>query len=227
MMSPDPCPQARSFSGTVTPDVSEQRQALIRSLSRVFGLRCLPPDCHADANFLDDLAPLFQERNVDAETALEKHERPWANVYLVKHGVVRLFRESFAGKIAIHHFFEEGDLIWPVFGRSRTVRNTLCLTTTTPCTLWVADFKAFRSIVSAQDEGRWARFALLLTEELAETATMREFHRATMSARERYQVLRNDYPELLHRVPDFQLAAWLGVVPATFSRLKHLKSELD
>ena len=222
-MTSNQYPLADPSTGAACPDVSGEHHALIKSLSRVFGFRCPSSASHTDAHFLNDMIPLFQKQVVDAETALEKHEHAWTNVYLVKHGVVRLFRESSAGKVAIHHFFTEGDLIWPVFGRSRTARNTLCLTTTTPCTLWTADFKAFRSVVHAQDEGRWPRFALLLTEELAETTSMREFHRATLSAHERYQVLTRDYPELIRRVPDSQLAAWLGVVPATFSRLKHFK----
>lgn len=51
---------------------------------------------------------------------------------------------------------------------------------------------------------------------------MREYHRQTLSARERYQIMVRDYPELIRRIPDFQLAAWLGVAPATFSRLKRI-----
>ncbi|MCL1486142.1 MAG: cyclic nucleotide-binding domain-containing protein [Marinobacter sp.] len=74
---------------------------------------------------------------------MEKHDRPWANVYLIQYGVVRMFRETASGKVAIHHFFSEGDIIWPVFGRSRTVRNTLCLNSSMPVTAWVADFAAF------------------------------------------------------------------------------------
>lgn len=44
--------------------------------------------------------------------------------------------------------------------------------------------------------------------------------RTAAGARERYQLLLDEYPELIKRVPDNQLASWLGVVPATFSRLK-------
>ena len=39
-------------------------------------------------------------------------------------------------------------------------------------------------------------------------------------SQERYRLLLDEYPELIKRVPDNQLASWLGVVPATFSRLK-------
>ncbi|OEY67946.1 cyclic nucleotide-binding protein [Marinobacter sp. X15-166B] len=195
--------------------------ALMNGLSRVFGVGLGGPDSHhPDAHLLDELAPLFHKTSVCAEAPLERHQRPWTQVYLVQHGVVRLFRESPSGKISIHHFFTEGALVWPVFGRSRTPRNTLCLSAVTSCTLWVADFHRFRSVIRSHSEGRWARFALALTEELAELACMREYHKQTLCAQERYQLLLRDYPELVKRVPGWQLASWLGVVPATLSRLK-------
>ncbi len=198
--------------------------ALTNSLARVFGIRHDPDDTDAPENrFLAELSLLFQQRKAEPETTLEVHDSPWKQVYLIQHGVARLYREAPSGRIAVHHFFAEGDLVWPVFGRTRTPRNTLCLTTVTHCTLWTASFSAFRAAVTARGEGAWARFALSLTEELAELTSMREFRKQTMPARERYQLLLEEYPELVQRVPDNQLAAWLGVVPATFSRLKNAK----
>ncbi len=157
---------------------------------------------------------------MDTEHPLERHDAPWEHVYLVQYGILRLFREAPSGKTAVHHFFTEGDMVWPVFGRTRTARNTLCLTSVTPATLWVADFAAFRSTLQKQGDGVWSSFALVLTEELAELTSMREFRKQTMSARERFVLLQEEYPELVKRVPDNQLASWLGVVPATFSRIK-------
>jgi len=83
--------------------------------------------------------------SIDAEAVLERRDQPWAHVYLIRYGVVRMFRQTVGGKVAIHHFFSEGDIIWPVFGRSRTMRSTLCLKNSTPVMAWVADFAAFRS----------------------------------------------------------------------------------
>ncbi|WP_336365954.1 Crp/Fnr family transcriptional regulator [Marinobacter sp. C2H3] len=207
------------------PDILEQPSApaevaLMNGLSRVFGIRPSDKTHTPEARFLADLGRLFHQRRVETDTALERHDEPWANVYLIQYGILRLFRESPAGKTAIHHFFSEGDLVWPVFGRSRTVRNTLCLSSTTPATVWVASFADFRAAVQSHGEALWPRFALALTEELAELTSMREYRKHTMSASERYQLLVEEYPELVKRVPDNQLASWLGVVPATFSRLK-------
>ncbi|MFC0703093.1 cAMP-binding domain of CRP or a regulatory subunit of cAMP-dependent protein kinases [Marinobacter persicus] len=194
--------------------------ALLNGLSRAFGISLNGKQDGPDACFLGDLARLFHPHQVDAETSLEKHDSPWTNVYLIESGVLRLFRESPTGKVAVHHFFSEGDLVWPVFGRSRTVRNTLCLTSSLPAKLWVADFSAFRAAIQNHGDGRWQKFALVLTEEIAELTSMREYRKQTMPATQRYQILLEEYPELVRRVPDNQLASWLGVVPATFSRLK-------
>ncbi|MBW4934310.1 Crp/Fnr family transcriptional regulator [Marinobacter sp. F4206] len=215
-----PCMLGEDHADIVRQEPGPQSDALLHGLSRVFGIRPNDNPDDTDTRLLTDLSQLFQRQQIDSESPLERHDQPWARVYLVQHGLLRLFREAPSGKVAIHHFFSEGDLVWPVFGRTRTVRNTLCLTSVTPATLWVADFSRFRSTIRAHGEGLWPRFALALTEELAELTSMREFRKHTMPARERYQLLLEEYPELVKRVPDNQLASWLGVVPATFSRLK-------
>jgi len=219
-MSSSPCMLGENNPDIIHHDAAPQSVALLNGLSRVFGIRLSEKQETPDARFLRDLTRLFHQRRVDSETQMEKHDTPWSNVYLIQYGIMRLFREAPSGKVAVHHFFTEGDMVWPVFGRSRTVRNTLCLTTVTPTTVWVADFAAFRAAIQSHGEGLWPQFAMALTEELAELTSMREFRKLTMPAKERYQLLLEEYPELVRRVPDNQLASWLGVVPATFSRLK-------
>ncbi|WP_373000454.1 Crp/Fnr family transcriptional regulator [Marinobacter sp.] len=215
-----PCMLGESHPDIIQQDVAPGSTALLNGLSRIFGIRLAGHESDPDSRFLADLTRLFHLCRIDPETTLEKHDTPWANVYLIQYGILRLFREAPNGKVSVHHFFAEGDMVWPVFGRSRTVRNTLCLTSVTPVTAWVADFSAFRSAVQSYGEGLWPQFALALTEEIAELTSMREFRKHTMPARERYALLLEEYPELVRRVPDNQLASWLGVVPATFSRLK-------
>ncbi|MHA7926281.1 MAG: Crp/Fnr family transcriptional regulator [Marinobacter sp.] len=219
-VSSSPCMLDENNPEIVQQEAAPESTALLNGLSRIFGIRLAGHENDPDARFLADLARMFHLRRLVPETIMEKHDKPWANVYLVQYGILRLFREAPSGKVSVHHFFSEGDMVWPVFGRSRTVRNTLCLTTVTPVTVWVADFAAFRSAIQSHGEGLWPKFALALTEEIAELTSMREFRKHTMPARERYKLLLEEYPELVKRVPDNQLASWLGVVPATFSRLK-------
>lgn len=219
-VSSSPCLLSEQYPGMVQSPLLTPETILLNSLSRVFGIRLGDDPTTPEALLLSDLAGLFRLHKMEPEHVMEEHDHPWSHVYLLQHGVVRMFRETSSGKVAIHHFFAEGDIIWPVFGRSRTVRNTLCLNSCTAVTAWVADFSAFRSAIQSHGEGHWPKFALALTEELAELASMREFRKQTMDACERYMLMQEEYPELVKRVQDNQLAAWLGVVPATFSRLK-------
>lgn len=215
-----PCLLAERHRDIIWHEPEPDSHVLLSGLSRCFGIHLDKANADPDQHFVNELGSLFRKCRVEAETSLERHNRPWGNVYLIQHGVLRLFRESPADKVAIHHFFSEGDLVWPVFGRSRTSRNTLCLTSVTPATLWVCNFSSFRTAVQERGNGAWEKFAIVLTEEMAELTSMREFRKQTMPAKERYRILLEEYPELVKRVPDNQLASWLGVVPATFSRLK-------
>lgn len=211
--------------GWSTPEPGEGRiRALRNSLARVLGWGIPERLSRPRRQLLDEMTSLFEHRTYGAEVNLEKNDRTWQRIYLVEYGIARLYRKNSAGRTSIHHFFDEGSAIWPVFARTRSERNTLCLTTVTPCTVWEADFKPFRDCIKADGEGAWAHFALALMEELAERSTMREFERQTLSAEERYQIMVRDYPELVERVPDYQLAAWLGVATATYSRLKNGRS---
>ncbi|MEX2473869.1 Crp/Fnr family transcriptional regulator [Marinobacter sp.] len=219
-LSSSPCYLSGLPDKHVDKPAAQAQLSLINGLSRVFGIHLNNDSNTPDHQFLSGLSQMFQQQRVEAEQPLERHDKPWENVYLVQYGILRLFREAPSGKTAIHHFFTEGDMVWPVFARSRTARNTLCLTSVTPATLWVADFSAFRAALQSHGEGVWSGFALALIEELAELTSMREFRKQTLAARERYALLLEEYPELIKRVPDNQLASWLGVVPATYSRIK-------
>lgn len=208
------------------PQVNREGRArsLRNSLARVLGWGMPERLSSSRQALLERMAALFEHKTYGSEVTLEKHNRAWQRIYLVEFGVARLYRQSPDKRVSIHHFFDEGCAIWPVFARTRSERNTLCLTTVTPCTVWEADFFPFRDCIKQDGEGAWAHFALSLMEELAEKSTIREFERQTLSAEERYQIMVRDYPELVQRIPDYQLAAWLGVATATFSRLKNGRS---
>lgn len=218
--SSSPCLLGENQSDIAWLESASDRHALINGLSHCFGMHSIDSGEIREARFLTQLGSLFRKVRVEPEAALEAQGCPGQNVYMVQYGVLRLGRETLAGKMAIHHFFSEGDLVCPVFGRNRALRNRFHLVSVTPATLWVADFSCFKAAVQQQDTGAWEKFALVRTKKQAELASTKAFRDQTMSARERYQVLVEGYPELVKRVPDNQLASWLGIAAATFSRFK-------
>ena len=218
--SSSPCLLGENPSDIAWLESASDRHALINGLSHCFGMHSIDSGETREARLLTQLGSLFRKVRVEPEAALEAQGRPGQNVYMVQYGVLRLGREAPAGRMTIYHFFSEGDLVCPVFGRNGTLANTFHLVSVTPATLWVADFSCFKAAVKEQDAGAWEKFALVRTEKQAELANPKAFRGQTMSARERYQVLVEGYPELAKRVPDSQLASWLGIAVATFLRLK-------
>src|SRR5690554_2273566 len=101
-LASSPCMLGENNPDIIQYETAPQSTALLNGLSRVFGIRLNEKQDTPEALFLSDLTRLFHQRRVDTETQLEKHDTPWANVYLIQHGIVRLFRESPSGKVAIH-----------------------------------------------------------------------------------------------------------------------------
>ncbi|MDX5298449.1 MAG: Crp/Fnr family transcriptional regulator [Gammaproteobacteria bacterium] len=173
----------------------------------------------SDADFLRSLAGLFSMHSISAGERLEWSGRPWQRVLISEEAILRLYRDSASGKRINHHFFRESEVVWPVLVPMRTSRNSFGLAAVEDGTLWSAPFEAFRQMTGVH--GYWDRFARGLAEQLAEQALQREQDGQTLSALERYRKLCQEYPILCRRVPDYHLAAWIGVASATFSRLKH------
>lgn len=215
-LSSPPCLQGEreaEHAAFVPPQLS-----LMNGLARVLGIAIREGGDALNYEFLARLARMFEPQHVDAGTVLVEEGQPWSTVFFVQYGILKLFRQAPGGRIATHQFFTEGAVVWPLFVGSRSSRNTLYLDAATSGQVWAADFLSFRCALKT--EGLWNRFALALTEELAELAIQREYRRQTMSASERYRLLIDEHDDLFRRLPGHQLAAWMGVDRATFSRIK-------
>ena len=92
-------------------------RALPNSLARVLGWGIPDKLSRSRRQLLDEMATLFEHRSYGAEVNLETRNRTWQRIYLVEYGVARLYRKNDEGRVSIHHFFDEGSAIWPVFAR--------------------------------------------------------------------------------------------------------------
>ena len=134
-------PEMRATRITGNQSTLPKHEILRGDLSRLPGINSVKETTCSERQLLDDLTKQFTSQIFDAKASLEVNRRPWSNVY----------------------FFERGGV--HAFSGNRTKRNTLCLSTVTPCTVWTAPFSAFRSVIQAQGRAHWPGFALVLVEE--------------------------------------------------------------
>lgn len=71
-----------------------------------------------------------------------------------------------------------------------------------------------------QESLYWNRFGRLVSEEVYYYTHRRSFSILTQAAKEKYQALMHNYPELFDLVPQKHLASFLGITPQSLSRLK-------
>ncbi len=187
-------------------------------LCRALDINYLGHRSPAEDALVQGLTRLFGETEGPVGADLERAGQPWQHVYIVERGVLKLHQQGADGRTCIHHFFTEGDIVWPAVQAGRSAHNPFSLGVVRRCRLARAPFAAVRECLRLA--GRWDDFALVLNEQLAEQALEREAGRRFHNAMELYRAFLADHGDLLGVVPDCQLAQWIGISPETFSRLK-------
>jgi len=88
----------------------------------------------------------------------------------------------------------------------------------TDCRVWEADYQKILQLSQAHADIVW------LTKALAEQFLVQKEHReiqlVLLEASERYQIFRKEFPDLELLIPQYHIAAYLGVSPTQLSRIR-------
>lgn len=171
-----------------------------------------------DENDVIELAALFIEKKYGSNENLVTSGEKWDKVFFIRKGILRVFYSSLEGQEYNKGFFGEGQLLWPVAPSVRKTVSLFSVATLENTTISVCDFSKFYSWLNHY--GYWEKFALFYTEAFLEDKFRREYEFLTNSATERFKDFCSEYPDLARRIPDYQLASYLGVTNVTLSRIK-------
>jgi CRP-like cAMP-binding protein len=70
----------------------------------------------------------------------------------------------------------------------------------------------------------WERIGRKFFQELAFRKEQREYQLLVLSAQERYEQTLAEYPELIQRLSQAELARWIGITPVALSRIRGRRS---
>lgn len=79
-----------------------------------------------------------------------------------------------------------------------------------------ADWEAIRS-----GHPCWNQLLVIMLEKAFAVKEKRERELLLLEAGERYQLFINEFPDLIHRVRQHQIASYLGISPVSLSRIRH------
>lgn len=143
---------------------------------------------------------------------------------IVTEGVLKAWISNADGVEYIKTFFTPIDFTTPVSfigAYSSLISNTVNhveIQSLTPTTVWEANYSEWTGLYEKnRDIETWSR---RLAEFFFVSKEIREFQYFTMDADKRYELFKQQYPELELLIPQYDIARYLGISPTQLSRIR-------
>ena len=167
---------------------------------------------------LDNIIEAHQKVNLKKGDYILK-EGETANEYLIlESGLIRSFAHDYNGNDITTDFFCNYDVVIEVlslFQRTPTKENIQALT---DCVCWKIDFNIFQELYhSIGGFSEWGR--LWMTGKLFQFK-QRSLEIITTSAKDRYEALIKEKPQVVLQSPLKYIASYLGITDTSFSRIR-------
>jgi len=155
-----------------------------------------------------------------AKTILQEQDKISNRIYFVEKGIARTFYYK-DGRDITYWIAMENDFVGAMSSYFMREPSNKIVETLEDCVLWEFEYHKLEALFSANQElakaGRlFANYGISLLEKRFDNL---HFH----TAKERYDILINQQPGLLQRVPLGMIASYLGITQETLSRIRTQK----
>jgi len=161
---------------------------------------------------------LFSLKKLDANEDWVKAGEHCSQFGFIVSGLIRIYYIDHAGNEINEGFYDKGRLVGPV---SSMVSNEACqyyIQALEPSALLIADYRKFHEI--GYEKPDWLRFEIKFLQQIYLRSARRDAQLLLGNAEQRYRWFCKEYPDLIKRIPQYQIASYLGVTPVTLSRLR-------
>ncbi len=180
------------------------------------------PHIELDDAAITTLGNITNQRTYRRKSYLLSAGERWNKLFYIYQGLIRLFYLDIEGREFNKAFFAEGQTIWPVAPYDRNQGVLFNIAAVEATTVLECPFPDLYDVL--QEAGQWEKFALPFAEKLVEQKFQREHDFLLLSATERLKKFSETYPHLIHRLPDYHLASFLGITNVSLSRIKRLSN---
>jgi len=137
--------------------------------------------------------------------------------YFVFEGCVRQYIIK-GGDERVTNFYTEEDWIFPAIGQSNNLVSNYYLDCIEDSVLLIGNEKEGNELMKTNQKFQELAQMILEQEIINQQQHYTEFQNSTPE--ERYIKLQNTRPDLIERVPQFQLSSYIGVKPESLSRIR-------
>jgi len=173
---------------------------------------------HLEGETFNELSAIFEKTYLDKKEVFSKDGEFAKHIGFLEKGIIRSFIRTNDGKEYTKQFFVAPTFIGAYASLLTNQPNKVIQESQTKCTLWQADYskivKLYDKHHSLERVGRKiAEFYYLEKEQ-----SIIEF--ATLDATERYLLMKDKFPNIEARIPQYHIASYLGITATQLSRIR-------
>jgi CRP/FNR family transcriptional regulator, anaerobic regulatory protein len=176
-----------------------------------------PPPADQIAEFL----AAFRPRELAARTVVVRAGASPAEFGVIDRGLLRLFYLRRDGRELNKSFLTTGDFVGALDALISGAPTRIWIETIEPTTLRVASHRALTDMYLRHPG--WERLGRRFAEAMYLKKIAREASLLMDTAAERYQTFLDEHAAIENRIPDYHIAAYLGISAEALSRLKRAR----
>ncbi len=170
------------------------------------------------AEALHQMRPLFSRRTLARREHFAVAGTRQRTVGLLEEGYVRAYYTTADGKEYNKHLFIGPAIIGDYASLITGLPVELPQQSLSDCVVWVAEYHAVTELEPRLPE--LVQFHRRFAEAMYLEKERRELQLATQPAAERYADFRRQFPGIEDHLPQYEIAAYLGITPTQLSRIR-------
>jgi CRP-like cAMP-binding protein len=159
-------------------------------------------------------------------SALELHsQQHWiragdtcTDLCFILDGLIRIYYIDQDGNEVNQHFYQANEVIAPVDALVSKEPCQYFIQALEPTRLMLANYHQLSQ--AGEDNPELLRLEIKMLQTIFIKSARREARLLLGNAEQRYRWFCKEYPELLERIPQYQIASFLGITPVSLSRLR-------
>ena len=178
---------------------------------------------------LGKLAPIADEQwrglfdlvefvTVPAKTILVRQGEAANRIYFVCQGLLKTYYVDPSGREATKGFAPEGEMAAPYVSILMQQPSNLTIVALEDSVLVSFDAKNLDRLY--QSHVAWQVFGRKFAEKLLVEKSKREYQMMVFDAEQRYQAFLTEFPAIAARVPQYEIASYLGITPVALSKIR-------
>lgn len=163
------------------------------------------------------LESLVQENSYKKGDILLRAGEDAQHFHLILDGFMRMYYLDSKGNEYTKTFRDKFDIASPYAEMLQGIASRIyieALEDSKTISLKYSDFKNL-----FKQHGCWSTLARKFTEKYYMLKEHREYEFLLLSAKERYDNFCTEYQHIMHKIPQYQIASYLGITPVSLSRL--------